>query len=199
MYPHFYELTRINMSEQELELLRYPIGRFQKPESLSAIEIEKCINTIGNFPVHVIAETAHLGNEQLDAHYRPGGWTIRQVVHHCADSHMNALVRFKLTLTEDSPTIKPYFEDRWAELADTKTMPILASLEIIKGVHHRWVILLKSMKSEDYSRTYIHPEYGTTYRLDQALANYDWHCKHHLAHITTTKRREIIMEPETGK
>lgn len=170
-------------TETELEHLRYPIGKFQKPEWLNAEQIKTCITTIEQFPIRIIAETAHLKNEQLDTPYRPGGWTVRQVVHHCADSHMNALVRFKNALTEDSPTIKPYYEDRWAELADTKTMPVLASLEIIKGIHHRWAVLLKSMRTDDFAKHYVHPEYGTTYRLDQSLANYDWHCKHHLAHI----------------
>lgn len=176
------------MTESELEQLRYPIGKFNKPDSLTRDQISECIVTLAEFPVKIRRETIDLTDEQLDTRYRPDGWTIRQVVHHCADSHMNAIIRFKNALTEDSPTIKPYFEDRWAELADTKALPIESSLRIIEGVHHRLVVIFRSMKEEDYARKYIHPQYGTTYRLDQALANYAWHCDHHLAHILQGKR-----------
>lgn len=178
------------MTERELELLRYPIGKFRKPIVLSQEEIETCASTIEAFPMKLRNEVEHLADAQLNTTYRPGGWTIRQVVHHCADSHMNAIIRFKLTLTENSPTIKPYFEDRFAELADTKFLPVEASLKILEGLHERWVYLIRNISFDDFSREYIHPEYGTTYRLDQATANYAWHCDHHLAHITTTKQRE---------
>jgi hypothetical protein len=171
------------MTEQQLDQLRFPIGKFTKPESLSREQISECIVTIAEFPVKIRRETEDLPDDVLDTRYRPEGWTVRQVVHHCADSHMNAIIRFKNTLTEDAPTIKPYFEDRWAELADTKTLPIESSLRILEGVHHRMTVLFREMKPEDFKRYYVHPEYGTTYRLDQALAMYAWHCEHHLAHI----------------
>ena len=119
---------------------------------------------------------------ELDYIYRPGGWTIKQVVHHCADSHMNSLIRFKLALTEDLPTIKPYFEERWAELADYHN-PISDSLIILQGVHNRWVTLLKSLDQEQLKRDFIHPEHQKRFTLKETMALYAWHCQHHLAHI----------------
>lgn len=178
------------MLQTEHELLRYPIGKFQKPESISPGDIASHFGLLENFPGKIRKETENLSDVQLDTRYRPGGWTIRQVVHHCADSHMNAIIRFKLTLTEESPTIRPYFEDRFAELADTITLPVEPSLKILEGIHRRLVTLINSMKPDDFARHYLHPEYGTTFRLDHATALYAWHCEHHLAHITTTKQRE---------
>ena len=166
----------------DLHHLRFPVGEFQKPDSISTAERENMIHTIAEFPDILRSQVESLGQE-LDWKYRPDGWMIRQVVHHCADSHMNALIRFKLTLTEDSPTIRPYFENRWAELTDTLDAPINESLDILRGVHSRWARLLREMNEKDFDKHYVHPEYGTTYTLGQALANYDWHCKHHGAHI----------------
>lgn len=168
--------------------LRYPIGKFEKPAELTRELLDEYIRTIESFPSRLTREVAHLTDEQLDIPYRPGGWTIRQVVNHCADSHLNSLVRFKLALTEDKPAIKPYFEDRWAELADSKQISIEPALNMLKGLHERWAVLLKSLTEEDMSRCFIHPEHGRETRLDENIALYAWHCDHHLAHITTLKR-----------
>ena len=126
--------------------------------------------------------------EQLDTPYRPGGWTVRQVVHHLPDSHMNAYVRFRLALTENEPTIKPYEQQLWAELPDAKTADIEMSLKLFEGLHQRWVLLLRSMKPEDFHRKYIHPESGVNV-LDNVLQLYAWHGKHHVAHITSLRKR----------
>lgn len=173
-----------------IEQLRYPIGKFEKPSTITSDILSGWINDISSFPVKLIGEVKHLTNEQLDTQYRPDGWTIRQVVHHCADSHMNALVRIKLTLTEDQPTIKPYFEDRWAKLTDSKTLTISPSLKMIEGIHNRWSVLLKNLTEEDFGRAFIHPEHGRKIRLDESTGLYAWHCNHHLAHITETKNRK---------
>ncbi|NND93244.1 MAG: putative metal-dependent hydrolase [Flavobacteriales bacterium] len=166
-----------------MQELKFPIGSFDLPEEVQQAEIPAMIETIEVFPKVIYDLTQSLNHDELNEVYRPHGWNVRQLVHHCADSHMNALIRFKLALTEDKPTIKPYEEAKWAELIDTVNMPISYSLDIIKAVHARWTVLLKNMDQEDFARCYIHPEYGLLFRLDQALANYDWHCKHHLSHI----------------
>lgn len=173
------------MSEKNL---KYPIGQYQKPEIITDEIIKEYISVIENFPSKIRSETAHLTDEQLDTQYRPDGWSIRQVVNHCADSHMNSLMRFKLALTEDEPTIRPYFEDRWAELADSKDVSIEPALKMLDGIHERWAILLKSLTKDDLSRCFIHPEYGKTYRLDENIGVYAWHCDHHLAHISVLKK-----------
>jgi hypothetical protein len=129
-----------------------------------------------------------LDEEQLDTPYRPGGWTVRQVVHHLADSHINAFVRFRLGLTEDQPTIKPYDEKLWAELADCRNAPVEMSLSLLEGLHQRWVMLLTGMSDSDYARTIHHPESGIL-RLDTYLATYGWHSRHHVAHITNLRER----------
>ncbi|MGE0637907.1 MAG: YfiT family bacillithiol transferase [Bacteroidia bacterium] len=172
----------------DLEQLKYPIGKFKMPAEFTNQSISAFISDIENFPSLLRKEVQALSDEQLDTPYRPEGWTIRQVVNHCADSHMNSLTRFKLALTEDNPTIKPYFEERWAELSDSKIMPIHAALNMLEGLHVRWVVLLKSMTSADFEKTFVHPESGRTFSLNQTLAIYSWHCKHHLAHITTLKK-----------
>ncbi len=176
------------MTAVDLEKLKYPIGNFEMPHEVSPEMIARYIAIIENFPQKIDSETAHLTDEQLDTPYRPNGWTIRQVVHHCADSHINALIRVKLGLTEDNPTIKPYLEAKWAELPDGKSMPVAISLNLLKSVHHRWIIVLKSMANADFKRTFIHPENNQLFRLEQNTALYAWHCEHHLAHITTLKK-----------
>lgn len=170
------------------EDLRYPIGEFDRNYDVSSDARAARIATIRSLPAQV-AEAVHgLTDEQLDTEYRPGGWTVRQTVHHIADSHMNSLVRFKLALTEDdAPTIRPYYEDRWAELGDSK-LPVEVSLKLIGAVHERWAALLESMSDQDFQRKFIHPETGE-WPLDGALALYDWHSRHHLAHITNLKAR----------
>ncbi len=179
-----------NMNEQELEQLRYPIGRFHAPATIDNTLISKLVTEIESFPKRLKAEVANLSEAQLDTPYRPNGWTIRQVVHHCADSHMNSFIRFKLALTEVKPTIKPYYEERWAELADSKTLAIEPSLVLLEGLHQRWATLLKSLKSDDLARTFVHPEHGKEFRLDVTISNYAWHGNHHLAHITELKKRK---------
>ncbi len=178
------------MSEQELEKLRFPIGKFIAPPTLDEQVLNLFIKDIESFPERLKKETIHLSDEQLNTPYRPQGWTIRQVVHHCADSHMNSLIRFKLALTEEKPTIKPYWEDRWAELADSKTMPIEPSLMLLQGLHQRWTVLLRSLGENDLHKSFIHPEHGKEFRLDANIGVYAWHCNHHLAHITELKKRK---------
>ena len=164
---------------------RFPIGKFDASGFTSR---EGNINTIAELPLRLASAVDGLSNEQLDTPYREGGWTLRQTVHHIADSHINSLCRFKLALTEDEPpTIRPYYEDRWAELADSR-MPVDGSLRIIEGVHSRWTSLLESMTDQDFGREFIHPETGT-WTLERVLALYAWHSKHHTAHITELRKR----------
>ena len=170
------------------EQLRFPIGKFVKTPNPSKEFLNQCISILEEFPAKIRLETGDLNDTQLDTRYRDGGWTIRQVVHHIADSHVNSLVRFKLTLTEDKPIVKPYFEDRWAELADSKFMPVEPALQMIEGIHKRWVYLLKSMSESDFSKSFIHPEHGSEVILSDVIQLYAWHSEHHLAHITTLKR-----------
>lgn len=159
---------------------RFPVGKFDAAAYPSRSEN---INTIKNLPANIATAIDGLADEQLDTPYRDGGWTLRQTVHHMADSHINSLCRFKLALTEDEPpTIRPYYEDRWAELPDSK-LPVDASLKIIEGVHERWGQLLDSMSDEQFEREFIHPETGT-WTLEKVLALYAWHSRHHTAHIT---------------
>jgi hypothetical protein len=171
------------------EHLKYPIGKFEKPTTLTKSIISKWIADISSFPSKLKNEVNHLNDEQLDTKYRPDGWTIRQVIHHCADSHSNSLIRLKLALTEDQPIIKPYHEELWAELSDSKNMPIAPSLKMLEGIHERWAILLNNLYEEHYGRIFIHPEHGKTFRIDENIGVYAWHCNHHLAHITETKNR----------
>jgi hypothetical protein len=171
------------------EKLRYPTGKFKAPESVSATDLLSYIDTIEKFPGRLSKEVTPLNDAQLDTSYREEGWTVRQVVHHVADSHMNAYIRFKLALTEDTPTIKPYLEARWAELPDSKAI-IDLSLPIVEGVHKRWVIILRAMKPEDFEKKLFHPEHNKELILKNVAALYAWHCNHHLAHITELKKRE---------
>ena len=172
-----------------LEQLKYPIGKFEKPEIITKDILLKWVSDIAIFPTRLGAEVYKLTDMQLDTQYRPDGWTIRQVVHHCADSHMNSLTRLKLALTEDQPTIKPYFEELWAELLDTKSMPIEPSMKMIEGIHERWTVLLNNLTDEQYGRVFIHPEHRIYFRVDENIGVYAWHCNHHLAHITETIKR----------
>ncbi len=169
--------------------LQYPVGKFTMPAlPLSGAERKQAIATIAELPIRVRAAIAGLTPQQLDTPYRPGGWTVKQVVHHLADSHMNAFVRFKLALTENEPTIKPYAEAAWAEMADAKTIAIDPSLHILDGMHERWASLLDGMKAEDFARTFRHPERGVM-TLDVTVVMYAWHSKHHVAHITSLRQR----------
>ena len=167
---------------------RYPIGEFDMDFGVSPELRDARIATIADLPIRLRDAVAGLNDSQLDTEYRPGGWTVRQVVHHVPDSHANAFIRFKLALTEDEPpTIKPYMEDRWANLGDAK-MPVEVSLKMIEAVHERWVALLHSMSYSDFQKEFIHPETGK-WTLDGALALYAWHSRHHIAHITNLRER----------
>jgi len=177
------------MNIVDIERLKFPIGKFDKPAIITKEILSKWVDDILTFPNRLSNEVVSLTDQQLDTQYRPEGWTIRQVVHHCADSHMNSLTRLKLTLTEEQPTIKPYLEERWAELPDTKNMPILPSLKMLEGIHERWAFLLNKLTDEQLARIFIHPEHGQIFRIDENIGLYAWHCNHHLAHITETKKR----------
>ena len=168
--------------------LRFPIGKFHFDGPLAAQQKQAALDEIANTPGNLRAAIKGLSEAQLDTPYRPGGWTVRQVVHHVPDSHLNSYVRFKLALTEDEPTIKPYAEDRWAELADTRTTPVEVSLTLLESLHDRWVRLLRSLISEDWKRTYRHPELGAM-TLEKTLALYAWHGRHHVAHITALREQ----------
>lgn len=168
--------------------LRYPVGKFSYSGSPTEEERRIFIREIGETPEKLRASVTGFSAEQLDTPYRPEGWTVRQVVHHLPDSHLNAYVRFKLALTEDEPTIKPYAEDRWAELADTQATPIDVSLTMLDSLHDRWVRLLRSLTPEQWKRTFRHPDLGAM-TLEKTLALYAWHGKHHVAHITELRKR----------
>lgn len=176
------------MDEKELNKLRYPIGKFSPPKEITTSAIKNFIKTIEETPEKLRAAVQDLNEEQLDTPYRPGGWTIRQVIHHLPDSHMNSYVRFKLALTENTPAIKTYDEAKWAELDDSKDTPIEVSLNLLESLHKRWVVLLRSMSEKDFHKTVNHPEWGEI-KLDRMLALYAWHCRHHLAHITSLRQR----------
>ncbi len=166
----------------DIETLRYPIGRFAKSETYSSDEIKSCIQIISALPSKFINLMGSWDEEKLDTPYRPDGWTVRQLVHHVADSHINAYVRFRLALTEDNPTIKPYKEELWAELADAKSATADLSLQLMKQVHLRWVLLMNSLDAEDLARTYHHPETNRSIPLDEVIAQYAWHSEHHYQH-----------------
>lgn len=169
--------------------LRYPIGHFTYNGEISIEQIEHWIKDIEQLPNELKKAIDGLSDNQLDTPYREGGWTIRQVIHHLSDSHMNSIIRFKLTLTEEEPTIRTYFEDRWADLNDYIETPIQTSLSLLESLHARWVILLRLLNSSDYKRAFIHPESNQKVQLDYNLGIYSWHGKHHVAHITTLRER----------
>jgi hypothetical protein len=166
---------------------RFPIGKFHYEGTPSEEQRAVFITEIEKTPAGLRNAVKNLTPQQLDTPYREGGWTVRQVVHHVPDSHMNAYVRFKLALTEDEPTIKPYAEDRWAELADTTSTPIEVSLALLESLHDRWVRLLRSLGPEDWKRQFRHPELGFV-PLEKNVALYAWHGKHHVAHVTELRK-----------
>lgn len=168
--------------------VRYPIGKFTMPEGSTVADRASWIENLTSLPGDVAAAVTNLDDQQLDTRYRDGGWTVRQVIHHLADSHMNAFIRMKLGLTEQHPTIKPYDEASWAQLADAH-MEIEPSLLLLKTLHQRWLRLIESFTEADFQRTFDHPESGTI-RLDQQLALYAWHGRHHLGHIKAARIRQ---------
>lgn len=168
---------------------RYPIGPFVVPASLTVDERAAAIEQVAWAPAALRRAAQGLDDARLATPYRDGGWTVRQVVHHVPDSHINAYVRFKLALTEERPTIKPYDQARWAELADVTAVPVDVSLTLLTALHTRWVALLRAMSPADFARAFVHPEMGRTLTLDQTLALYAWHGRHHTAHITALRER----------
>ena len=167
---------------------RYPIGKFDQSITVTIKMRNDFIKTIEALPLQLRMEVENLSQKQLDTPYRDGGWTIRQVVHHLPDSHINCYVRFKLALTEDNPQIKTYEEHLWAELQDSFKTPIDVSLSLLESLHKRWAILLRSLTDEQFEKTFQHPEWGNI-TLSKTLALYAWHSKHHLAHITELKKK----------
>jgi len=168
--------------------LRYPIGKFQFPSEVNDSDRLLFIEQIAEAPANLRAALEGLTEDQIDTPYRPGGWTVRQLVHHLPDSHLNSYVRFRLALTEDEPIIKPYYEDRWAELSDARTAPVEVSLALLDALHLRWTALLESLSQTDLQRSFRHPELGPV-RLEQNLALYAWHGRHHVAQITHLRHR----------
>lgn len=168
---------------------RYPIGKFQWQGASTPAERATYIARLAACPTELRAAVRGLDDSQLDTPYRDGGWTVRQVVHHLPDSHMNAYVRFKLGLTEERPTIKPYEENSWAQLPDSRTAPIDVSLDMLNSVHARWVMVLRAMRDADFAREIVHPETGLQ-TLDRVLALYAWHGRHHIAHVTSLRERK---------
>jgi DinB superfamily len=167
---------------------RYPIGKFTFDGPPDEAQRKKLIDNIEQTPAALRAAIKNLSPEQIETPYRDGGWTVRQVVHHVPESHMNAYIRFKLALTEDEPAIKPYMEDRWADTPDVPSTPLEVSLALLEPLHDRWVRLLRNLKPADWKRTFRHPEMGIV-PLERNLALYSWHGKHHVAHITELRKR----------
>ncbi len=166
----------------DIEKLKYPTGKFSKSDDFSRDQLLAWSRDIEELPLLLKDQIVQMSADQMDKPYRPGGWTGRQVVHHIADSHLNAIIRFKLSLTEDSPTIKPYHEAEWAKLADYRE-PVQVSLTLLEALHARWYVLLRSMDEENFQKTYTHPEYGNKWKLGTVLSLYAWHGKHHLGHL----------------
>ncbi len=175
--------------EASLETLQYPVGKHTWPIVVTDQEVHQAMRSIAAFPDKIQHATERLEKIRLDTPYRPDGWTVRQVVHHVADSHLNAYMRFKLALTETDPIIKPYDQTRWAELTDSTLLPPQISFPIIRSIHTRWVIIMENMKPEEWDRVFIHPEHGKPISLRQAAMSYEWHGNHHLAHVTKLAER----------
>lgn len=178
------------MTEQKTEKLSYPIGKFSFSANSDEKKINHWISDIGNLPLQLRNAVKGLSETQLDTTYRDGGWTVKQVVHHVADSHINAYVRTKLALTEKHPIIKPYEEAKWAELDDAKNLSVEISLSLLDSLHARWVHLLKNISASDYEKTVFHPESKREMSVNFLIQLYAWHCKHHTAHITSLRERK---------
>jgi len=170
-----------------IEALKYPIGKLKLPALIEPAHIKAWIHDIKEFPSRVTKEVTLLTDNELRYKYRPEGWTIQQVVGHCVDSHMNSIIRFKLALTEETPTIIPYQEAQWAELTDTINFDIKTATTLLAGIHQRWVFLLERLDASQLKRAYFHPEGNERVTLEEGLAIYAWHCNHHLQHIINAK------------
>ncbi|WP_343615582.1 YfiT family bacillithiol transferase [Flavobacterium sp.] len=178
------------MTESDLEKLKYPIGKFHTPQEYTSEFILDKIEQIASFPERLKKEVADFDDEKLDTPYRPEGWTVRQVIHHCAESHMNCYIRLKWALTENNPIIKPYDEKRWSELPDSLNMPIAPTLSLLEGLHFRLAYIMKNLSESDLEKSFVHPESNSEIRLKQIIGLYAWHGNHHLAHITSLKKRK---------
>lgn len=175
--------------DEQTEQLAYPIGRFEIPATHSAAERNKWISVLEACPKWYDYSIENLDEEQLNTAYRPGGWTVIQVVHHVADSHMNGYTRLKLAITEDNPVIKPYQEKLWAGLPDVQEVPLNVSVTLIHALHRRWASTFRNLEETDWERTYFHPEAGRNIPVWEMLASYAWHCKHHFEHIMKLRER----------
>ena len=178
------------MTESDLEKLKYPIGKFHTPEEYTSEFILDKIEQIASFPERLKKEVVDFNDEKLDTPYRSEGWTVRQVIHHCAESHMNCYIRLKWALTENNPIIKPYDEKRWSELPDSLNMPIAPTLSLLEGLHFRLAYIMKNLSEADLEKSFVHPESNSEIRLKQIIGLYAWHGNHHLAHITSLKKRK---------
>ena len=178
------------MENLDLEKLKYPIGKFTIPDTYTSEYISHKIEEIATFPERLKQETIHLNNEQLNTPYRPDGWTVRQVIHHCAESHMNCYIRIKWALTENNPVIKAYDETLWSDLPDSKMMPIESSLNLLQALHYRLTYIMKSLSELDLEKSFIHPENNSEYRIKQIIGMYAWHGNHHLNHIIALKKHK---------
>ena len=179
----------MSYTKEELEPFRFPIGRFSLPTDITKEDREKWIDNLKSLPQKMRNAAQSLSTEQLNTPYRPEGWTVRQLIHHVVDSHLNSYIRFKWALTEDSPTIKAYNQSDWANLPDSLEGPIEMSLDLLEMVHKRWTWFLDKISDKEWKRTFIHPESGWEVALDSNLALYSWHSDHHLAHITSLIKR----------
>ncbi|HEX8170487.1 MAG TPA: bacillithiol transferase BstA [Thermoanaerobaculia bacterium] len=168
---------------------RFPVGKYQRNDHLNDDERRASIDVLAAAPARLREAIAGLTDAQLDTPYRDGGWTLRQVVHHLPDSHLNAYMRVKLALTEDAPTIRPYDEAAWAQLSDSRDTPVDVSLALFEALHARWTTLLRALRPDDFARTFKHPEHKGDFTLDDVVGMYAWHSRHHVAHITTTRER----------
>lgn len=178
------------MKAADLEKLKYPIGKADLPTPITSSHIRKWIDIIDAFPAQLKKLVSPFTEEQLSTPYRPNGWTVRQLVHHLADSHLNSYIRFKWALTEVKPVIKPYHEDRWAELPDSRSAPVALSINLLETLHDKWVYVLKGLNANELQHTFIHPHNNSETSLAEAIGHYAWHCVHHFAHINNLKKRE---------
>ncbi len=191
---NIYQVKNFRMKDTiDIELLKYPIGKFKSPLEFSRGNLLLWIQTLETLPSRIEKEVNGLSKLQLDTPYREGGWTIRQVVFHLGDSHMNSYCRFKLAMTEEKPEIRPYFEERWADLEDAKTAEVTDACAFLKTLHSRWVCFLKKLSDADWDRTFYHPESKKEFNLKTTLALYAWHSEHHLHHIIRLKERNNWM------
>ena len=170
------------MKNDPLYNLKYPIGEFTKPNDITSDSIREWVLDLQSFPEKLKEHVCGLTDKELNYKYRPDGWTIKQVIHHCADSHMNSIMRFKLALTEEAPIIKPYFEDRWAKLNDYETS-VEASVNILSGIHQKFGVIFNNLSEKELKRTFTHPEHGREFSIEETIGTYAWHSNHHLAHI----------------